>query len=130
MLAPVARRLRWFIGVLIVSFGLVSFADRVADERVNAAYVRLQLRPEQKEPFNKILKDYYSRRNAMFRRETERSGSDEIGRRMKASLNSLGQKTLKEMSKVLDEKQMEDADSLIDAATESFLSDVEHRYGG
>jgi hypothetical protein len=109
---------------------VVSFADRVADERVNAAYVRLQLRPEQKEPFNKILKDYYSRRNAMFRRETERSGSDEIGRRMKASLNSLGQKTLKEMSKVLDEKQMEDADSLIDAATESFLSDVEHGYGG
>jgi hypothetical protein len=49
---------------------------------------------------------------------------------MKASLNSLGQKTLKEMSKVLDEQQMEDADSLIDAATESFLSDVEHRYGG
>jgi hypothetical protein len=130
LLAAVARRLRWLIGVLVVSVGAVSFADRLSDERVNAAYVRMQLRPEQKEPFNKILKDYYSRRNAMFRRETERSGSDEIGRRMKASLNSLGEKTLKEMSKVLDEKQMEDADSLIDAATESFLSDVEHRYGG
>src|SRR5262245_31626922 len=130
LLEGVARRFRWLIWILAVSVGGGSFADRVADERVQAAYARMQLRPEQKEPFNKILKDYYSRRNAMYRRESERSGSEEIGRRMKASLNSLGQKTLKEMTKVLDERQMDEANSLIDAATDSFLSDMEHHYGG
>ena len=115
--------------VLSLAFGIAapSFADRVADERASAALMRIQLRADQKEAFTKIVRDYYMRRNNVLKRELSRNSTEDAARHMKTSLTSLNRKVREKMEKVLDEKQLEDADAFLDASTEAFLADLEER---
>ncbi len=127
MPVPSLRPVALSILALVLGTAAPSFADRIADERASAALMRIELRPDQKEAFTKIVKDYFHRRNTVLKRELNRSGTESAVRHMKSVLPNINAKTRKQMGKVLDDEQLEDADAFLDASTEAFLSDLESR---
>ncbi len=75
-------------------------------ERTQAAMLRIGVREDQSETFQKIMDEHYSRATAMFRREI-RSAPQDIDKRAPRLLRSISKDALKEMSKVFDAQQME-----------------------
>jgi len=121
------RPVHWLLVAFVFGLAVPTFADRVADERASAALMRIKLRPDQRDAFTKIVKDYYSRRNMVLKRELSRNSTDDAARHMKTVLPNINKKTREKMVKVLDEDQLDDADSFLDASAQAFLADLEER---
>lgn len=86
---------------------VVCIADAASlTERTQAAMLRIGVRDDQSEQFQKLMDEHFNRATAMFRREI-RTAPDDIDKRAPRLLRSISKDTLKDMSKVLDPDQME-----------------------
>jgi hypothetical protein len=89
-------------------------------ERTQAAMLRVEVRQDQQERFEKIMNDYYERCTAMYRREAN-SSPGEIDQRVPRLLRTISKDTLSKMQKLLDPKQMEAFQYALDLENRRFL---------
>jgi hypothetical protein len=104
---------------LLCAAGLAE-ATASLTERTQVAMLKVQVRTDQKEQFEKIMDDYYSRCTGMFRREA-RTTPDEIDTRVPRLLHSIGKDTIKKMKKVLDPTQMQAFEYALDLEQRRFM---------
>ena len=89
-------------------------------ERTQVALLRVEVRADQSERFQKILNDHYDRCTAMVRREI-RTAPEDVDKRVPRLLRTISKDTLKQMGKVLDAKQMESFEYALDLENRRFM---------
>lgn len=89
-------------------------------ERAHAAMMKVEVRADQQERFEKIMDDYYDRSTAMYRREVH-SAPGEVNERVPRLLRTITKDTVSKMQKVLDPKQMEAFQYAIDLENRRFM---------
>ena len=115
------RRLRivpWFSVMLLFVAALADAATLA--ERAHAAMLRVDVRPEQEEQFEKIMNDYYERGTAMIRREANTS-PEEVDQRVPKLMRIIAKDTTAKMQKILDPKQMEAFQYALDLENRRFM---------
>lgn len=105
---------------------VMSFAAAASlDERANAAFARVALRPEQQAPYDEIIRTYYQRMSEMAKHASWGASSNEqLQRLVKNRGTKISDETVVKMSKVLDEKQLEEFRYAIDLANRSFYESI------
>ena len=98
----------------------VAHATASLAERTQMALLRVEVRADQSERFEKIMNEHYDRSIAMFRREV-RTTPEEVDKRVPRLLRTITKDTLKNMSKVLDAKQMEAFEYALDLENRRFM---------
>jgi hypothetical protein len=98
----------------------VAHATASLAERTQMALLRVEVRADQTERFEKILNEHYDRSIAMFRREV-RTAPEDVDKRVPRLLRTISKDTLKNMSKVLDSKQMEAFEYALDLENRRFM---------
>lgn len=98
----------------------VAHATASLTERTQVALMRVEVRADQSERFEKILNEHYDRCIAMFRREV-RTSPEEVDKRVPRLLRTISKDTLKDMGKVLDAKQMEAFEYALDLENRRFM---------
>jgi len=104
---------------------LILFAACVAEaatlaERAHAAMLRVEVRPDQEEKFEKIMNDYYERCTAMLRRETNTTPG-EVDQRVPRLMRTIAKDTTSKMQKLLDPTQMEAFQYALELENRRFL---------
>jgi hypothetical protein len=89
-------------------------------ERTQVALLRVEVRADQSERFQKILNDHYDRCTGMFRREV-RTAPEDVDKRVPRLLRTISKDTLKQMGKVLDPEQMEAFEYALDLENRRFM---------
>ena len=110
------------LGVLPVLMLFLASAAGAATlaERAQAAMLRVEVRPDQEQQFEKILNDYYERCTAMIRRETNTSPG-EVDERVPRLMRTIANDATSKMEKLLDPKQMEAFRYALDLENRRFL---------
>jgi hypothetical protein len=108
------------VPVVLLFFVCLAHATASLTERTQMAMLRVEVRPDQSEQFEKIMNDHYDRCTAMARREI-RNSPDEVDKRVPRLLRTISKDTLKKMSKVLDAKQMEAFEYALDLENRRFM---------
>ncbi|HTL00363.1 MAG TPA: hypothetical protein VL379_20155 [Pseudomonadales bacterium] len=111
--------------IRVVPFALllavcVAHATASLAERTQVALLRVEVRADQSEQFEKILNEHYERSTAMIRREV-RTAPEDVDKRVPRLLRTISKDTLKHMSKVLDAKQMEAFEYALDLENRRFM---------
>jgi len=115
------RQLRivpWFTVMLLFVAALADAATLA--ERAHAAMLRVDVRPEQQEQFEKIMNDYYERGTAMIRREANTS-PELVDQRVPRLMRTIAKDTTSKMQKILDPKQMEAFQYALDLENRRFM---------
>ena len=98
----------------------IAHATASLAERTQAALLRVEVRADQSERFQKILDEHYDRCTGMFRREL-RTAPEDVDKRVPRLLRTISKNTLKQMGKVLDAKQMEAFEYALDLENRRFM---------
>jgi hypothetical protein len=113
-------RVRMFLPLVLLFAAAVASATASLTERAQAAMLKVEVRQDQQERFEKIMDDYYQRCTAMYRREAN-SSPGEVDQRVPRLLRTISKDTLSKMQKVLDPKQMEAFQYALDIENRRFL---------
>ena len=111
---------RNLLPLLLLFIALGAGAATNLTERAYAAMMKVEVRADQQERFEKIMNDYYDRSTAMYRREVH-SSPGEVDERVPRLLRTIAKDTVSKMQKVLDPKQMEAFQYAIDLENRRFL---------
>jgi hypothetical protein len=95
------------------------------DERANAAFARVQLRPDQQAPYEALVRDYYQHMNDMLKRASWQNSGEMLQRIVRNRGEEISDKTIEKAGKVLDDKQLEDLRYALDLANRSYVDSVE-----
>jgi len=106
--------------LLLLSFATCAAGAATLAERAQAAMLRVEVRPDQQERFEKIMDDYYQRCTAMLRRETN-SSPGEVDQRVPRLIRTIAKDTTSKMQKLLDPSQMEAFQYALDLENRRFL---------
>jgi hypothetical protein len=113
-------RIRIVVLLALLFVAVAAGATASLAERAQAAMLRVEVRDDQSDRFEKIMDDYYERCTAMYRRESN-STPGEIDQRVPRLLRTISKDTLSKMQKVLDPKQMEAFQYALDLENRRFL---------
>ncbi len=116
------RRLLLIAGMslLCVSQALADSLDREARK----AFRRIGIGPEQAEAYAIMYEEFLSKRYAFVRRTMHRSSGEEVPVKVKMAAARAARRSIKDMKKVLNEKQLEYYEAYIKLDNKQFLRDT------
>ena len=113
---------------LVVSLSLLFVAAFVAaaslDERANAAFARVQVRPDQQAPYETLVRDYYKNMNDMVKRASWQNTGEMLQKIVRSRGEKISDQTLEKAGKLLDDKQLQDLRYALDLANRSFVESI------
>jgi hypothetical protein len=110
--------------LLLLLFVFAFAAAASLDERANAAFSRVQLQPDQKAPYETLVRDYYQHMYDMVKRASWQNSGEMLQKMVRNRGEKISDETMKKAAKLLDEKQLEDLRYALDLANRSFVETV------
>jgi hypothetical protein len=114
-----------FVVSLLLLFVAESVAAASLDERANAAFAHVQLRPDQQAPYEALVRDYYKNMNEMLKRASWQNSGELLQKIVRNRGEKISDQTMEKAGKVLDDKQLEDFRYALDLANRSFVESIE-----
>jgi hypothetical protein len=110
--------------LLLLLVSIFVAAATSLDERANAAFSRVQLQPDQKAPYETLVRDYYQHMYDMVKRASWQNSGEMLQKMVRNRGEKISDETMKKAAKFLDDKQMEDLRYALDLANRSFVETV------